>query len=950
MNRVLKAVAVAIFSVCVVSWQLQAGVVNITQGSTSGYTMTDGNTYVIQNSVSFSNSTAGGCGMSVADNATVVLYIPAGVTLTARGANGSGQIGGGAGIRVPQTASLIITGEGTINVTGGNAGNGGNGANGLEGSLSTTYDDNHKPKAMGSSGVGGTGGDGGGGAGTGIGGSGGRGGDGGSGGMARVVSSFTSGTSFCGNGNVGSNGVSGGSGTDMGACYALGMMKVIANCGNSGASGAAGSIAGQISKRGNKYNANMEIIGAEWYVAAGGGGGGGGGAGSSPTNAIGGGGSAGGGGGGGGSGALSDMEWVEGDAHGGGGSGGDSSTTVGASGVARGWAHGWPWDGTKDSYAKYYGGNGGSGGAAGADGGAGTLYVSPTATVNVNRTKLSATTHSAAQYTITFDVNEGQFSSVVKSLTATLGCELPDCIPTPTRGGFIFEGWRTAANEEYYGASGRKSKSSYTITGNVVLYAQWRLDEKYVIPGNTFWIRDNAETGWFVDSEVAEGEVFRSGEIGNSTNSWMEATIVGPLSISFDWKVSCNTRGHYLAWLIDGVEQARIRGELDWTTVTAIIPEGEHIVRFDYVKGSTAAAGEDKGQVRNFAMGLRVDTDTMQVLWDWTTNYWVECSIVGKGSTTFEAQWVADGTNLVIPFSVNTPFYSLSLSGDSEGALLGEGSITVPITAPRSIVLNVAEYTYENALNSGRLSWSSGGAASWIPLGEVSYDGQDSVKSGEVTGDDVSTLSTSVNGPGTLSWWWRLDMTDCAGVDVFVDDAFKASLDYASDWTSAFVDIVGDGEHVVRFEFWNAGTAATMSDCAYLDQVSWTPEGGGADHTTTTPEEVPYSYFDNDYPTLLAEYGGDYEAAANATAANGLNKVWECFVSGTDPTNEMSRFKAKIEMVDGMPIVTWDPNLNTNGVIRTYKVYGKETLDGGGEWQYPTNSLHRFFKVEVGLP
>ena len=36
--------------------------------------------------------------------------------------------------------------------------------------------------------------------------------------------------------------------------------------------------------------------------------------------------------------------------------------------------------------------------------------------------------------------------------------------------------------------------------------------------------------------------------------------------------------------------------------------------------------------------------------------------------------------------------------------------------------------------------------------------------------------------------------------------------------------------------------------------------------------------------------------------------------------------------------------------IRTYKVYGKETLDGGGEWQYPTNSLHRFFKVSVEMP
>ena len=41
--------------------------------------------------------------------------------------------------------------------------------------------------------------------------------------------------------------------------------------------------------------------------------------------------------------------------------------------------------------------------------------------------------------------------------------------------------------------------------------------------------------------------------------------------------------------------------------------------------------------------------------------------------------------------------------------------------------------------------------------------------------------------------------------------------------------------------------------------------------------------------------------------------------------------------------------MNTNGVVRTYKVYGSETLDGGGDWQYPTNSLHRFFKVTVEM-
>ena len=124
------------------------------------------------------------------------------------------------------------------------------------------------------------------------------------------------------------------------------------------------------------------------------------------------------------------------------------------------------------------------------------------------------------------------------------------------------------------------------------------------------------------------------------------------------------------------------------------------------------------------------------------------------------------------------------------------------------------------------------------------------------------------------------------------------------------------------------------------------------DHTVTTPEEVPYSFFDNDYPSLLAEHGGDYEAAALATAANGHNKVWECFVAGISPTNETSRFSAKIEMRGSEPIVTWEPDLNENGTKseRLYKVYGSETLDGGGEWQYPTNSLHRFFKVTVEMP
>ena len=53
MNRVLNFAVVAMSAVIMTSSRVDAAVVNITQGSMSGYTMTDGNTYVIQNSVSF---------------------------------------------------------------------------------------------------------------------------------------------------------------------------------------------------------------------------------------------------------------------------------------------------------------------------------------------------------------------------------------------------------------------------------------------------------------------------------------------------------------------------------------------------------------------------------------------------------------------------------------------------------------------------------------------------------------------------------------------------------------------------------------------------------------------------------------------------------------------------------------------------------------------------------
>ena len=195
--------------------------------------------------------------LTVPTGGTVTIYIPAGVTLTINGANAgngyNGNIGdesprkshshnstcagnggkenacGGAGgngampaICVPTGATLILTGEGTLIATGGNAGSGGNGGNGQDanGSLVINY----------YGGAGGAGAGGGGGAAAAIGGAGGHGGAGGYGG--EYGANAILGIIGPGSGGEGGDGISGTSGQAMGNVWIIGNVTVETTNGN----------------------------------------------------------------------------------------------------------------------------------------------------------------------------------------------------------------------------------------------------------------------------------------------------------------------------------------------------------------------------------------------------------------------------------------------------------------------------------------------------------------------------------------------------------------------------------------------------------------------------------------------------------------------------------------------------------------------------------------------
>ena len=350
-------------------------------------------------------------------------------------------------------------------------------------------------------------------------------------------------------------------------------------------------------------------------------------------------------------------------------------------------------------------------------------------------------------------------------------------------------------------------------------------------------------------------------------------------------------------------------------------------------------------------------------------------------TATFTREWYTVTTPVIVPSGVTFENASqeVSISCETEGVTIRyttDGSdpmtsgleykrpfavyksCTVRAVAVKDDWKNSAEATsvltrgegLSEAANIYGVKMETGDGAPWTVDAEMSHDGVSSVRSG----GDGSYLQMSVRGAGMLSFWWRA-MCEEPGYEYYDYGCIKMGSDVIgriagedTGWEYFSTKVASTAKHVFRWEYHKDDEGSFQPDCVWVDQVQWIPADGSG-YTLTTPEPVPYAWLD----AYRLGVGTDYETAGNAASGKMQGsralQVWQDYVAGTDPTNLTSRFTAKIEMVNGAPVVMWEPDLNTNGVIRTYKVYGKETLEGG-EWQYPTNSLHRFFKVTVEMP
>ena len=99
-----------------------------------------------------------------------------------------------------------------------------------------------------------------------------------------------------------------------------------------------------------------------------------------------------------------------------------------------------------------------------------------------------------------------------------------------------------------------------------------------------------------------------------------------------------------------------------------------------------------------------------------------------------------------------------------------------------------------------------------------------------------------------------------------------------------------------------------------------------------TASGVPHAWLAANAGAILEENGWDWEAAANAEAANG-RRVWECYAGGLDPSDEKDELRAELVREAG----SWKVRPVGGGKKgRVYRVEGKKELGDKSEENWTT--------------
>ena len=182
-----------------------------------------------------------------------------------------------------------------------------------------------------------------------------------------------------------------------------------------------------------------------------------------------------------------------------------------------------------------------------------------------------------------------------------------------------------------------------------------------------------------------------------------------------------------------------------------------------------------------------------------------------------------DGTTGNVATSLITHAYNLS--GTNAVTLIVSGPLGTSTNRKSSyiVVTNLPPLTLAEALDTPGWTWTTGGDASWFTERTVTHDGVDAAQSGAITDSQASWLETTVAGPGTLTFWWKVSSEqDWDYLEFHVNGSQRAFISGEVAWQQKSITL-GSGTNTLRWRYWKDDVSSAGQDRGWVDEVSFAP-------------------------------------------------------------------------------------------------------------------------------
>ncbi|HEY0551744.1 MAG TPA: BACON domain-containing carbohydrate-binding protein, partial [Verrucomicrobiae bacterium] len=148
-------------------------------------------------------------------------------------------------------------------------------------------------------------------------------------------------------------------------------------------------------------------------------------------------------------------------------------------------------------------------------------------------------------------------------------------------------------------------------------------------------------------------------------------------------------------------------------------------------------------------------------------------------------------------------------------------------------------------------------SGTWGCQTNVTYDGVDAAANGPVADGSDARLETTVNGPGTLSFWWKVSSEqDKDRLRFYLDDSEQLRISGEVDWEWRVFNLSA-GPHDLRWRYSKGSSLSAGEDRGWVDQVLFEPlpptitshpasqavdEGSTATFAIATSGQGPFNY------------------------------------------------------------------------------------------------------------